>query len=120
MNSEMIKLDNEYEKSKKVKKKRFVIAIVFVAILILICICDGIQQRRFATLEKSYELMDSGKYEEALVGFSENLSVNSDLYWRLMKKMNGYDYSREKVEQMVEICLDEIREDYSKTKLNGE
>lgn len=108
MDWEIMRLDNEFGKSKMSKKKRFVAAIVFVVILLLVFIADDMQQRRFATLEKSYELMESGKYEEAIVGFDEYLSVDSDLYWKLMKKVNGYEYSREKVEQMAEVCLEEI------------
>lgn len=108
MDWEIMRLDNEIEKRKMSKKKRFVLTIVFVAILLLVFITDDIQQRRFATLEKCYELMDSGKYEEAIVGFEEYLSVDSDLYWKLIKKVNGYEYSREKAEQMVEACLEEI------------
>lgn len=108
MDWEMIRLDNEFGKTKMSRKKRIVVVIVFLVVLHWIFITDDRQQWRFATLENSYELMESGKYEEAVEGFEEYLSVDSELYWKLMERVNGYEYSKKYVEQMIETCLAEI------------
>lgn len=109
MDWEIMRLDNGFGKSKMSKKKCFMVAIVFVAILLLVFMTDDMQQKRFAMLENSYELMESGKYNEAIVGFDEYLSVDSDLYWKLIEKANNYEYSRQGVKEATEACLEEIQ-----------
>lgn len=56
----MMRLDNEFGKTKMSKRKRIAVGIGFVTVLLFVFITDDIQQRRFATLEKGYELMESG------------------------------------------------------------
>lgn len=109
MDWEMMRLDNKFGKVKMSKRKRIAVGIGFVAVLLFVFITDDIQQRRFATLEKGYELMESGKYEEAIVEFNEYLSIDSDLYWKLIEKANSYEYSRQGVKEAAEACLKEIQ-----------
>lgn len=109
MDWKIMGLDNELGKTKMSKRKRIGAVIVFVAVLLFVFITDDVQQQRFAMLENSYELMESGKYDEAIVGFDEYLSVDSDLYWKLIEKANNYEYSRQGVKEATEACLEEIQ-----------
>lgn len=111
MNWKTMKLDSKSDLSSLLKRKRTVTTIILVVILLLIFIADDIQQRRFVTLETGYELMQKEEYEAALCKFNTYLSVQSDIYWTMIEKVNSIEYSRKAVEGAVEVCKEAMQTD---------
>ena len=111
MNWKRLKLDSKSDLIPLLKGKSMVVAIILVVVLLLIFIADDIQQRRFGTLETGYELMQKEEYEAALSKFNTYLSVQSDIYWTMIEKVNGIEYSRKAVEGAVEVCKEAMQTD---------
>lgn len=108
MNWKILKLENNIERPKMTKRKRIIIVIIFVVAFLFLCLSDDMQQRRFALLEKGYQLMDAGEYSKAIVIFDEYLAVDSDLYWKLIDKINSYEYSCQGVNEAIGVCRDNM------------
>lgn len=93
-------------------KPKYMVGIITL-VLVFLCLCraDAMQQQRFATLQNAYQLMEEKKYNEAMTMFQDYLSIDLDLYWKLVDRENSYEYSRQGVNEAIERCREKMGRD---------
>lgn len=81
---------------------------IVVVMFIGLIISDDRQQKRFATLRSGYHHMMEQEYEEAIADFQTYLDVDSKIYWTFLEMVNNEFYSRDGVNEAIDMCQKEI------------
>lgn len=112
MDTNELSLEEFWENTKqyvKNNKLKTVVAVtIIIALLIGLFISDDWQQKRYATLRSGYHHMMEQEYDEAITDFQTYLNVNSKIYWKFVEMANDEFYSRDVVNEAIDICNEKL------------
>lgn len=100
--------DSTKQYVKNNKLKTVVGVTVIIALLIGLFISDDWQQKRYATLRGGYHHMMKQEYDDAIADFQTYLDVNSKIYWKFVEMANDEFYSRDVVNEAIDLCQNKI------------